>query len=136
MAYCTQQNLIDRYSEDELILLTDRTGLNKIDTAAIAAAIADADSEIDSYLSARYTTPVAVVSDALIMHACNIARYRLHGQAVTELVQNRYKEAVNWLKDVAAGKAGLPGASGPVAVSSNTVSFSSSTAIFDRSSFE
>jgi phage gp36-like protein len=45
----------------------------------------------------------------LVQAVCDIARYRLYAGAADEEVQNRYDQAVAWLKDVSAGRALLPG---------------------------
>jgi phage gp36-like protein len=39
MAYCTTDNLIDRYGADELLRLTDRDNNGFIDEQAVSAAI-------------------------------------------------------------------------------------------------
>ena len=57
MAYCTTDNLIDRYGADELLRLTDRDNNGFIDEQAVSAAIEDASDLIDGYLGGRYTLP-------------------------------------------------------------------------------
>lgn len=112
MAYASVADLVARFGEDELIDLTDRdeprTGA--VVEAVAQAAIADAAGEIDAYLGVRYALPVAPVPAHLVTVACDVARYRLHGVRVTEEVRTRYDDALRWLKDVAAGRALLPGA--------------------------
>lgn len=134
MAYATQQNLIDRFSEAELIQLTDRTGSNVIDPVVVARALADADAQIDGYLAVRYALPLASVPGVLEKLACDIARYQLYDDRVTETVKTRFEQAIKFLQDVASEKAtlGLSANNGPAA-NGNTVEMSSTTPVFRRS---
>jgi phage gp36-like protein len=109
MGYCTQQNLIDRFGDTEIIQLADRDRDGEVDTEVVDGAIADAAAEIDGRLSAVLVLP-AVAPNELVFRACDIARYRLYDDRATEVVRRRYEDAVAWLKDVAAGKAVIPGA--------------------------
>lgn len=113
MAYATVADLVTRFGEDELIDLTDRdeprTGA--IVEAVALAALSDAAGEADAYLGVRYALPVSPVPAHLLTAVCDIARYRLHGVRVTDEVRARYEDAVRWLRDVAQGRAALPGAS-------------------------
>lgn len=135
MTYASQQNLIDRFGEDELIQLTDRDNLGAIDAAVVARALADADAEINGYLSTRYTLPLSPVPAVLEKLACDIARYQLFENAVTEIVKERYENAIRFLKDVAAGKVtlGVDGNGDTAATISNSVQISSTTPVFRRS---
>lgn len=135
MTYASQQNLIDRFGEDELIQLTDRENLGAIDAAVVARALADADAEINGYLSTRYTLPLSPVPAVLEKLACDIARYQLFENAVTEIVKQRYENAIRFLKDVAAGKVtlGVDGNGDTAATISNSVQISSTTPVFRRS---
>ena len=42
------------------------------------------------------------------MRCCEIARYKLMDDRVTQEVESRYNQAITWLKDVANGTAVLP----------------------------
>ncbi|WFE92301.1 DUF1320 domain-containing protein [Roseibium porphyridii] len=107
MAYVTQQDLIDRFGDRELIQLTDRTNLPAatIDATVVAAKISDAEAMADSYMAKRYKLPLNPVPDVLIPIVANMARYYLYGErAETEsAVTRNYKNALGWLKDVANG---------------------------------
>ncbi len=112
MSYCSTQALIDRFSEDELISLTETKNTDGDYTGAINQtqvdnAIADADATIDSYLAARYPLPLLQVPPILNRFACDIARYFLHDRAPLEEVSNRYKEAIRFLEKVASGSISL-----------------------------
>lgn len=108
MTYATQQNLIDRFGEDELIQLTDRGNLGVIDATVVSRALADADARINGYLAVRYSLPLsAPLPTELERLACDIARYALYEDRVTEIVEKRYQDAIALLRDVSAGRAEL-----------------------------
>lgn len=108
MTYASQQNLIDRFGEDELIQLTDRQSLGVIDATVINRALADADALINGYLVGRYTLPLATpVPNVLERLACDIARYSLYEFKPTETVEIRYRDALELLRDVSKGRAEL-----------------------------
>lgn len=95
-------DLIDRFGERELANLTDRENYAVIDETIINHAIADATSEINSYLN-----PTGLIADgvyigtppkALVIKACDIARYYLYENGTPEIVEVRYKQAIDWLK--------------------------------------
>ena len=137
MSYATKIAMIARFSEAEVIALTDRGDLGVIDDAVLAGALEEADAEIDPYLAPRYKLPLANVPRILTGFACDIARYRLCGTGgvtETEEIRNRYKDAVKFLESVANGKIGLGlDAANNVAPSANTVQFSAPGArVFDR----
>ena len=94
-------------SDAELLALADRDGDDVVDTAVIDSALADASTEIDSYISRRYDVPVSGSSAQLKKLTCDIARWHLYTDAPHERVEAAYKRAVEWLKDVSAGRANL-----------------------------
>lgn len=107
MPYATQQALIDRFGESELIRLSDHEGTGAIDAGVVAGKLADADAEIDGYLAGRYTLPLTTVPEALRRIACDIARYHLYDDRVTEAVQKRYDDAIKFLVLVSKGQVQL-----------------------------
>ncbi|MDX8385358.1 MAG: DUF1320 domain-containing protein [Gallionella sp.] len=128
MTYATQNDMVARFGEREVIALTDREDLGIIDAAVLQSALADADAEIDPYLlAALYTLPLTKVPSILSGFACDITRYRLCGAGVTETdeVRHRYKDAVQFLEKVSSAKISLgldaasaaPAQSAPVQVS-------------------
>lgn len=118
MPYATTQDLIDRFSEEELIQLTDRDSTGVIDADVLARALADTDGEIDGYLSGRYALPLAEVPPVLVWVASDISRYHLYDDAAPDQVRTRYEDARRYLEKVADGKVqlGLPASSGLVTV--------------------
>lgn len=105
MTYATRQDLTDRFGAEEIAQRED--GLS---TGAVDRALADADAEIDSYVSAKYAVPLSPVPSRIVKVACSIARYHLLGDAVTEVARNDYTDARAWLRDIQAGKALVTGA--------------------------
>lgn len=109
MTYATQADLADRFGEPELAQRTDRTNGTVIDTVVLGRAQADADAEIDSYLATRYTLPLASTPVVITRLACDITRYRLYDDGVSETVRVRYQDAVSLLKRLASGEVQLAG---------------------------
>ncbi|WP_241085737.1 gp436 family protein [Candidatus Vondammii sp. HM_W22] len=112
MPYATTQDLIDRFGEEELIQLTDRTGAGVIDTAVLDRTVAD--GEIDGYLSGRYALPLAEVPPVLVRVACDITRYHLYDDVPHSQVRTRYEDARRLLASISTGKVqlGLPTSAG------------------------
>lgn len=107
MPYCTQQDLVDRFGNDELVELTDRQQLGEIDAAVVTASIADATADIDMYLSVRYALPLATVPTVLTRLCCDIARFYLHDNAAPERVEKANAAAIELLQAIAEGKIDL-----------------------------
>lgn len=128
MTYATQQDMIDRFAQVELVQLTDRNNTGSIDTTVLGQALADTDAAVDGYLASRYTLPLATVPKSLTRIACDIARYYLYDNAATEEVRNRYADALKFLQALAKGditlgpdpagaeSAGSPASSAPARV--------------------
>lgn len=110
--YCSTQDLIGRFGEDELIQLTDVANAQgeyayQINQDQVDRAIADATATIDGYLAGRYPLPLPEIPPVLLRLACDMARYFLHDRSPLEEVTERYKEAVRYLEKVAAGSVTL-----------------------------
>lgn len=106
MSYASQQDMIDRFGEREVHILTDRENMGLIDQAVLAYALAQADAEIDSHLQGRFALPLASVPVLLVGIACDVARYRLAGTDIreTDPIRTRYKDAVKLLASVGKGE--------------------------------
>lgn len=104
--FATVDKMVDRFGMDELVALSDRNNAGVIDYQVVQAALASATDEMSPYLINRYELPFASVPSVLTVFACDIARYHLTGTAVleTDVVANRYKQAIQFLDKVAAGK--------------------------------
>ncbi|MBI1262953.1 MAG: DUF1320 domain-containing protein [Rhizobiales bacterium] len=109
MSYASQAIMLTKFSERELVQLTDRadepTGL--IDAARMAQALTEAANIINSYIAARYDLPLASVPDLLVDLECDIARFKLYDSGATEEVRTRYEDAIARLKAISKGEAVL-----------------------------
>lgn len=105
MTYATRTDLEERYGADEM---TQRESV--LPAGAVARALADADAEIDSYVSSGYGVPLSPAPTNIPRIAAAIARYRLLGEAASEMARKDYEDARAWLRDVAAGRIALDGA--------------------------
>ncbi|MEX0732846.1 MAG: DUF1320 domain-containing protein [Aquisalimonadaceae bacterium] len=135
MPYATQQNIIDRYGQDVLLLAADRDGDGQVDSEAVDQALADADAEIDTYLAAKYALPLAVVPDVLVRLAVDIALFRVEATAdvISEERRQRYKDAVALLARMARGEVSL-GLPDPPVSANGAVHISSEKRRFNRRS--
>ncbi|MBS0370756.1 MAG: DUF1320 domain-containing protein [Proteobacteria bacterium] len=110
MPYTSRPLLEERFGLDELIQRTDKFApyTGAVVDSVLDRAIADADAEIDGYVGARYALPLPdPVPPVLVPIACDIARYRLFDDSVTDVVRQRYEDAIARLKDIAAGRLSL-----------------------------
>ncbi|WP_368565495.1 gp436 family protein [Pseudoxanthomonas sp. UTMC 1351] len=133
MTYATQDDLVSRFGETEIIQLSDRANTGAIDAAVIADKLTDADAEIDSYLAGRYTLPLSPVPLTLQRLACDIARYHLYDDRPIEYVVKRYEAAIRFLEMVAKGTVQLgTDSSGQVPPSADSPAFVSPAPVFNR----
>lgn len=108
-AYCTPQDLIDRFGQNEVAQLAPSL-LGQVDTVRVQRACNDAGDMVDGYLRPRHTLPLSAVPRLLIKLAAAIARFELHlggDRQPTDQVRQDRDQAIIFLKDVAAGKADL-----------------------------
>lgn len=96
------EDMILRFSEREIAALTDHDYGKTVDVEVLERAIADAEAEAGSYLAAAGYKSIdgAAVPRVLVIKVCDIARYYLHEDGDTEIVEKRYKAAIEWLKAV------------------------------------
>ncbi|AWX98559.1 hypothetical protein A8139_00730 [Marinomonas primoryensis] len=109
--YATKQDLLDRDSSTVWNLAIDRNTDDLNDTA-INEALEQADDEINSYLARRYVLPLETVPSMLSKLAITISFYWLadRDQQATNLMTERYKSALETLKEIGTGRRelGLP----------------------------
>lgn len=106
-SYATVQDVIDRYGNDQLLLVADRDDDGLVDTTAVDTALADASAEMDAYLAVKYTLPFAT-PPLLLVHLCvDIAMYRLSnaGAVVTNERRRRFDDAQLILLRLSTGEA-------------------------------
>ena len=110
MSYATKADIITIYGRDYLsdLLPVDVAVENEVDEA-VGEALASACAEIDSYLSTRYSLPLGGSPQALKRPAIDIASYILANRQsrITEQIEKRYEQAIDLLKNISTGKAGL-----------------------------
>jgi phage gp36-like protein len=135
MPYCTKADLIERFSEGELLAIAhDATGA--IDDAAVERACDDASGEIDGYVSAAgYQVPLSSVTRIVTAYACDIARYRLYDEHASEQVQKRYDDAVKFLRSVSRGEVKLGISTGPSSSSAGSVHMNPGRQVFNGGGF-
>lgn len=132
--YTTQQQMIDRFGQAELIQLTDRDGT----AGAIVAAVLDAagvaaDAIIDTHLSGRYQLPLASVPTVLISIGADLRRFNLYDDAAPEQITKRYDEAMKLLRAIAKGEISLGlTAAGDAPGPAGTAQMESGGRVFDR----
>lgn len=101
--------------------------------AVVSQSVADAVSTVDGYLSARYAVPLVPVPAAVLRVTGDIARYYLYEDMATETIIERYRRAIAWLRDIAAGKVNLGDAEAtPSPASGGTARMVTSPAVWRR----
>jgi len=133
--YCTQDDILNQLDVNTLILLTDDAGVGEVDETVVTRAVADADATIDSYCQGRYTVPLSPVPDKARQVSVDIAIYNLYSRrddVAPEIRKDRYKEAVRWLEQVAAGKITLGSAAPAPGNTGHSVEFDSEDREFTR----
>lgn len=128
MSYCTYNDLLNAFGENEIVQLSDRDRDGLPDDGVIEEAISFADSHIDGYLREKYSVPLPTPPRNLVGFACDFARYRLYQDQPTDLVQSRYDVGCFWLKDVARGLVQLDVVDPNVA----SIAYSTKTPVFTR----
>lgn len=127
MAYCTLQELKDRYSEALLVEISDRADAptGAVDTALIDRAIADADALIDGYLKPRYALPLATVPRLVTDLSLRISIYFAHARVADDKIVRDYQDALKTLAQISSGAIQLdvdgaePAASGASEIRTN-----------------
>ncbi|MGI2227052.1 gp436 family protein [Shewanella frigidimarina] len=136
--YANTDNMLSRFGEQDLMLLTEREGSvpGQINIAVLEQALRDASAEIDGYIVGRYTLPLTTVPAVLERNCCDIARYFLYGDKAPEQVEKRYNAVVKYLALVSKGDISLGLAdTGEVASQSElVVSIDSAGTVFGRKS--
>ncbi|MGR5271358.1 gp436 family protein [Vibrio alginolyticus] len=108
--YCTQTDMETRFSEQELMQLTDKDGsAGAVVTAVLDQAIRDASATIDGYIGGRCQLPLSSVPAILTRTACDLARYYLYDDQLGDehQVTKRYQSAIKYLEQVGSGKVDL-----------------------------
>lgn len=131
--YCTLDDIKKMIPEVVIIQLTDDTGSQAVDTGKVDEAIAQAQGEIDAYVSTRYAVPLSPAPDILRKLCVDIAIYNLYSRLV-ELMpatrRDRYNDAISQLNNIAKGLILLAKADGVVDKTSHNYNLITSDAQF------
>lgn len=76
-AYCTIADLETRYGAQALLVASDRDGTGELNTALVAARIADATELMDGFLGERYSLPLMPLTGVAVGWATAIAWFKL-----------------------------------------------------------
>jgi len=107
--YCTLDDLKKQVPEGVLVELTDDEGLGEVNAGRVDRAIEDAADLINSYVAARYPTPLNPVPGVIRKIAVDIALYNLFSrrgydeESADKSVVDRYKAALSFLEHLAKG---------------------------------
>lgn len=102
--------------------------------ALVQRALQDASDTINTYLSGRYSMPLATVPSVLSRVASELARYYLYDDQVTDAIKTRYDANIKWLEGVSKGTValGVESASGAQPVSNAGAELVSSGSVWKR----
>jgi len=133
VVYATQADLTDYIGLAGLIAISDRDDSGEVDADSVTAALADASSTVDSYISKWL--PLADVPLVLRRHTMAIAVYSLANNGETEDQRKRYEDAIRWLEKVAAGTVslGIPPAVEDPSATIGVVTYHTATRVMSRS---
>lgn len=153
MGYCTVADVLDLIKEDEFNSILGDRYIDESDAEAAAKkekdiaqlvenAIADADAEIDGYLSKRYSPPFGEPPAVLRKFSKDIAAYNLMSRKgineddAEKTYLTRYNSAIRFLTMVAEGKIDIGTAKEDVgqASAAEGFHFRSSRRLFSRES--
>lgn len=129
MAYCSYNDLVLAFGENEVVNMLDRDRDGIEDNGVADDGIAFANDLIDGYLRERYSLPISSVPRNLVGVACDIARYRYYQDQPTDLVVMRYQAALDWLRDVSKGIVNIEIIDDPI---SNFIASSTPGQVFTR----
>ena|ERR1039457_1134544 len=111
MPYATQDDLVPlRLTQKDLIELTDDDDSGVVNAAIVIAALEEASGRVESYCRQRYVTPLQQSDDVKAL-TLDITVYLLFSRRresrIGDTVQQRFDQAIAFLKDISNGKASL-----------------------------
>lgn len=116
MAYCTIEDIKKLLPETDLVQLTDDEGAGTINPQRLEEAVAQADADIDSYLSGKYAVPLTPVPAVVKKLSADIAVYNLYSRRLEQIPETRaerYRNAVRMLEGIARGTISVGAATTP-----------------------
>lgn len=120
--YATVADFELAFGQREALQLSNRDSAataTSVNAAVLEGFLEGASGLIDSYLGARYLTPVVTPTQPLKQACLDIARYNADNVRVREDVRQRYEDRIRWLEQVTKGlvELGLPGIAGLTPIS-------------------
>jgi phage gp36-like protein len=120
--YATAADFERAFGSREALQLSNRdnaASATVVNAAVLEEFLEGASGLIDSYLGARYLTPVVTPTQPLKQACLDIARYNADNVRVREDVRQRYEDRIRWLEQVTKGlvELGLPGIAGLTPIS-------------------
>jgi phage gp36-like protein len=111
MPYATQDDLVPlRLTQKDLIELTDDDDTGEVNADIVSAALEEASGRVESYCRARYVTPLQQSDDVKAL-TLDIGVYLLFSRRretrISDTVQERFNQAIAFLKDISNAKASL-----------------------------
>lgn len=107
MGYAQATDMVTRFGQEELEQLAPSDTAESFDQDKLDSALSDASAEMNTYLGSVYSLPLTDPNPYLKTICCDITRFRLWDDAVSEEVRKRYEDAVAWLKKVVKGDVSL-----------------------------
>lgn len=106
MAYATAAQAIEIYGTDYITIACDRNGDGTLDSTAFEKQLEIATRQMNSYVLGRYALPLTTPPEHFQKVCTDIAVYNSCPSAaeLTEQIKDRYKEAIDYLKDIAANR--------------------------------
>jgi phage gp36-like protein len=110
MPYCTQNDLEERISKEDLIALTDDERIGEVISSVVEAEIKRADDRIDGYLRGKFSLPLEPSTIPGILNAISIdiAVYNLYTRkpsvGIPDTISDRFKDTIKQLNDISLGK--------------------------------
>ncbi|QUN06433.1 DUF1320 domain-containing protein [Shewanella yunxiaonensis] len=132
MDYATLADMVNRFGEDELISLTDRSNTGSVDSTVLDSALADAAATIEGYIAAKYPLPLATVPGVLNRICCDLTRYYLYDERATDQVTKRHDDAIKLLTQLSTGTVTLGLPETDIPQSSDTAEMQSAGSIWAR----
>jgi len=100
MAYCTQSDILLQLDSSILITLTDDAGAGEVDDDVVTRAIADADEEIDAYVSVKYSLPFSATPNLVRRMSVDLAICNLYARRDDTIPETRKERCEAVMKDL------------------------------------
>lgn len=134
--YATKQDLIDRFGIEEIERYAWDQDTDAADDDKINMALTDASQEVDLYIATVTALPITPAPPVLGRLTADIARYKLQDDNPLDEARERYKQAINQLRDIAAGRAVLFKESAPPTGATVSALRDDSDRLFTRETLE